>query len=47
MYMCNSIVLWLSKGHPGLNASVRFWPEILLQEHMFQEQLLQEHAFGV
>ena len=27
--------------------SMRFWPEIMLQEQMLQEQLLQEHALGV
>ena len=26
-------------------ASVRFWPEIMLQEQMLQEHLLQEHMF--
>ena len=28
------------------HASVRFWPEIMLQEQMLQEQLLQEHSHG-
>ena len=34
------------KGRVGLLASVRFWPKIMLQEPMLQEQLLQVPALG-